>query len=134
MRVRNISRGEDGYILGRRCGSWLRLARMALARGGIRTGSSRHVAFAIRNRQIISIGINSYRKTHPKQRSYARNAGQPLKEYLHAEIAALVAARCPVDSIIVLRLNANNELASSCPCRVCSLAISLAGVTNIYHS
>ncbi len=39
---------------------------------------------------VVSVGYNSYIKTHPLQAKLACRCGQPEKVYLHAEIAALV--------------------------------------------
>ena len=43
--------------------------------------------------KIISVGYNSYKKSHPIQSHFARLACLPEKVYLHAEIAALLKAR-----------------------------------------
>lgn len=39
---------------------------------------------------ILSIGKNSYIKTHPLQAKYAKQQGEDYKVYLHAEIHAIV--------------------------------------------
>ena len=39
---------------------------------------------------VLSVGYNSYIKTHPLQAKLAYRCGQPEKVYLHAEIAAQI--------------------------------------------
>lgn len=45
-----------------------------------------------RRGMILAVGKNSYKKTHPKQSDLAKKAGLPEKEYLHAEVAAIIKA------------------------------------------
>ena len=40
--------------------------------------------------KVISVGQNSYVKTHPLQAKYAAIAGMPDRQFLHAEIHAIV--------------------------------------------
>ena len=48
----------------------------------------------VKNKQGDCIGIasNSYTKSHPLQKHFAKLAGQPNKIFLHAEILALIRA------------------------------------------
>ena len=39
---------------------------------------------------VLSLGKNSYHKTHPLQAHYAAVAGEPHKMFLHAEIDAII--------------------------------------------
>lgn len=85
-----------------------------------------------RNR-ILSIGENSYIKTHPRQASSALAVGQPTKIYLHAEIAALVRLKdlSKAAKIVVFRFNKLGKPAPAYPCKCCLHALKLAGITNI---
>lgn len=83
---------------------------------------------------ILSVGYNSYTKSHPLQASFAIKAGHHHKIYLHAEIAALVRAKQPVYRLVVVRINNDGHLRQARPCPVCQLAIEAAGVVKIEHS
>ena len=91
--------------------------------------------------KVLSYGTNSYTKTHPTQDKYAKQAGCCQKQYLHAEIAALVAyARHDTKrqenphKIKVLRVNQRGETRMSKPCQICDLAIKAAGVKVVEYS
>lgn len=43
-----------------------------------------------RKGRVLSIGQNSYIKTHPLQAKHANKVGLPDKHYLHAEVHAIV--------------------------------------------
>ncbi len=75
---------------------------------------------------VLSIGKNSYVKTHPLQAKYAKKAGLDKKVFLHAEIDAIV--RCKDLSrayrIVVFRTLANGTMGSAKPCPICEAAIA----------
>jgi tRNA(Arg) A34 adenosine deaminase TadA len=89
-----------------------------------------------RKGRIISIGRNSYLKTHPLQAKYARQVGAPDKIFLHAEIEALVKLRdwSKAAKILVTRYSKSGEPILAKPCKVCQHALSLAGITQIEHT
>lgn len=92
------------------------------------------IAFAVRRRRIVSVGYNSYTKTHPYQQSLSAKVGQ-LRPFLHAEIAALLKAPKDVDSLYVMRINKQGELVNAAPCPVCRLAIRLFNPKmKVFHS
>ena len=86
--------------------------------------------------RVISVGQNSYVKTHPMQAEYARRAGEPKKVFLHAEIHAIT--RCPdlskAHKIAVFRFNEDGSPAQTEPCKICKSAIEAAGIPNIEFS
>jgi len=84
--------------------------------------------------QIISIGINSYHKTHTKQAHYAKKSGNSDKIFLHAEISALVKCKEKPYSIHVVRTNAEGKECLAKPCELCSLALKEAGIKKIYYT
>lgn len=88
-------------------------------------GKQRLVAIAASKGKIVGIGYNSYSRTHPYQRSLAIRVGEPKKEYLHAEVAALLRSRVVPDDLYVVRINRKGEFAYAAPCPICRLAISL---------
>lgn len=83
--------------------------------------------------RVLSIGKNSYVKTHPKQAHYAQKAGLPDKQYLHAEIDAIIRCRdlASADAIFVSRINKAGKTAMAKPCPVCKTALEEAGIHNV---
>lgn len=86
--------------------------------------------------RILSIGKNSYIKTHPLQAKHAEAVGQPYKQTLHAEIHAI--ARCKdiekAHRILVLRFNKDGSPALAKPCPICLSAIAMTPIKVIEHS
>lgn len=83
--------------------------------------------------RVISIGKNSYVKTHPKQARYAKAVGLPEKQFLHAEIAAIIKCRdiSKAHRILVTRIDKRGRTAMAKPCPVCESAIREAGIKNV---
>ena len=84
--------------------------------------------------RIISKGINSYQKTHPMQFRLANKTNRPHRNYLHAEIAALVKARKEPYGILVVRITKSGLIRMARPCNICIMAIREAGIKNVYYS
>lgn len=86
--------------------------------------------------RIISIGKNSYVKTHPLQAKYAHEVGLGEKVFLHAEVDALVRLRdwSRAHKIVVTRYNKNGEPVLARPCKVCQHAIKMAGIRHVEHT
>lgn len=86
--------------------------------------------------RALSIGQNSYIKTHPMQAAHAAKTGHPEKMFLHAEIHAIV--RCKnltkAHKIFVGRWNNKGEPMLAKPCPVCMSAIKAAGIEVIEHT
>jgi tRNA(Arg) A34 adenosine deaminase TadA len=80
---------------------------------------------------ILSIGLNSYSKSHPKQSYYAKKCNMGEKIYLHAEIAALVKCRGIPYKISVERYGKKGEPKLAQPCPICFMAIKEAGIKKI---
>jgi deoxycytidylate deaminase len=97
-------------------------------------GKQRIAAIAYRGKNLVAIGINSYVKTHPTQKQLAMLAGEPEREYLHAEIDAIIKAKGPIDSLFVFRIDKKGRFQNAKPCAVCSLAIKRAGIRQLHHS
>lgn len=86
--------------------------------------------------RVLSIGRNSYIKTHRVQAKYAERAGVPYKIFLHSEIDAIIKCRdlSKAHRIFVSRYNKNGKPMMAKPCKVCTLAIKEAGIKHIEWS
>lgn len=93
-----------------------------------------HVSFVMYGKRIVSVGRNSYSKTHTMQAKYATMVGETKKRNcLHAEIASLVKIRGKADSIYVFRVTKSGKWLNSRPCNACALAIQESGL-KCFHS
>ena len=85
---------------------------------------------------IMSIGKNSYVKTHPLQARYATQVGEPQKVFLHAEIDAII--KCKnlkrAHKIVVFRYFEDGTPAVAKPCKVCRQAIRKTPIQYIEHT
>lgn len=79
---------------------------------------------------VLSVGKNSYTKSHPLQSKYAKQVGLPDKIYLHAEVDAIV--RCTdlskAHRIEVIRVLADGSYGNAKPCAICESAIRAVGI------
>jgi tRNA(Arg) A34 adenosine deaminase TadA len=78
--------------------------------------------------RVVSKATNSYLKTHPLQAKYACKCGEPYKQYLHAEVLALIRAKGKGYKIHVERYNREGKPLLAMPCPICMLAIREAGI------
>jgi tRNA(Arg) A34 adenosine deaminase TadA len=79
--------------------------------------------------KLLSVGINDYNKTHPLQKYFAEKVGHFHREYLHAEIAAIV--RCKdkkIYRITVERYDKHGLPVNAKPCPICQEAIKAFGI------
>ena len=83
--------------------------------------------------RVLSLGKNSYVKTHPQQARHARLVGLPEKIFLHAEMDAIIRCRNLTDAhkILVTRITRNGKYGNAKPCPVCQSAIEEAGISEI---
>jgi tRNA(Arg) A34 adenosine deaminase TadA len=56
------------------------------------------------------------------------------RQYLHAEISALVKARKESSRILVIRITKTGLIKMARPCNICIMAIREAGIKNVYYS
>lgn len=86
--------------------------------------------------RVLSVGKNSYTKTHTLQAHHANKVGLPAKVFLHAEVHAI--ARCKdlrkAHKIVVLRYTKDGRPANAKPCKVCQSAIAAAGIAVVEHT
>ena len=89
-----------------------------------------------RKGRVLSVGQNSYVKTHPLQAQHAKRVGLPDKQFLHAEIHAIV--RCKdlskAHKIFISRWGKKGQPLLAKPCPVCASAIEAAGIELVYHT
>jgi deoxycytidylate deaminase len=86
--------------------------------------------------RILSVGRNSYIRTHPLQAKAAKAVGEPSKIYLHAEIAAIIKLRDwnKAHRIVVTRFNKYGLPMLAKPCRCCQHVIRQTGIKEIEHT
>lgn len=83
--------------------------------------------------KVLSIGKNSYIKTHPKQAMHAARVGRPDKVFLHAEMDAII--RCKdlskAHKILVSRVKSKGAYGNAKPCPICEDALREAGIKHV---
>ena len=86
--------------------------------------------------RVLSIGQNSYIKSHPVQAKHAKRVGCEHNIYLHAEIAAII--RCSdimrAHKIFITRYTSSGEPTLAKPCKICMSAISATSIKIIEHT
>lgn len=94
------------------------------------------ISYALdKKKRIVSIGMNSYIKTHPTQFKYGKMSGNENKTYIHAELDSLIKAKGKkIHTVIVCRHDRNKVLAIAKPCESCMLALKDYGVEEVYYS
>lgn len=84
---------------------------------------------------LIAARNNNYTKSHPLMKHFACLANEPCKEYLHAEISALIASKDKViDTLVVVRYDAYGNLKLAKPCKTCQIAIQAYNVRKVIYS
>lgn len=85
---------------------------------------------------ILSVGRNSYVKTHTIMAKLGASVGLEHKIYLHAEVDAIIKCRdiSKAYKIFVSRTMRDGTLGLAKPCPVCSKAIELSGIKIIQHT
>jgi tRNA(Arg) A34 adenosine deaminase TadA len=86
--------------------------------------------------RVLSIGQNSYIKTHPYQAKIAKQVGFEEKIFLHAEIHAIT--RCKdlskAAKISIFRYDKRGNPVLAKPCHICMTAIKASGIQQIFHT
>lgn len=98
-----------------------------------------HVVTAMiydRRGRILSVGQNSYVKTHTLQARHAKKVGHPEKLFLHAEIHAITKCKNlkKAHKIFIARYNKRGEPVIAKPCPVCMSAIRESGIREVEHT
>lgn len=86
--------------------------------------------------KLISMGKNSYVKTHPLQARAAKEVGEDYKIYLHAEVDALRRLKdwSRAHKMVITRTKRDGTHGNAHPCKVCQRVIKLAGINVIEHT
>lgn len=86
--------------------------------------------------RVLSIGKNSYTKTHPYMAELALRHNEPDKVFLHAEVDAIIRCRdiSSAHRIFVTRVNKNGQYALARPCMICMTAINSTPITKVEHT
>lgn len=84
--------------------------------------------------RVISVGRNSYIKTHPMMHKLGTRLMLPEKIFLHAEIAALVKCRGIPYKIKIERYDKQGNPRLAKPCPICELAIQNAGIKFVEYT
>lgn len=96
------------------------------------------ITATIRDRKGRSLAQaqNSYLRTHPIQAKFANETKQPLRVYLHAEIAALVKLKKGMKphSIHIERTKKDGSTGLAAPCEVCCAALKHWGIKHISYT
>jgi deoxycytidylate deaminase len=98
------------------------------------SGPCRHVSFIVKRNKIISVGINSYKRTHPLANKFAH-----LWNKVHSELASIVnfprknidIATCDMYNV---RVRTNGEVALSAPCKQCVKLIHAFNIRRVYYT
>lgn len=81
---------------------------------------------------LLSVGKNSYTKTHPLQKYFAIKVNHDKKQFLHAEIAAILKARGKsIYCITIERYSTDGSPLLAAPCPICMEAIRAFGIKEI---
>lgn len=84
--------------------------------------------------RVLSTKTNTYNVSHPVQKHFAVLAGRPEAIFLHAEIAALIAAKSEVHTLLIARIDTRGNPIKAAPCEICTIAIKRYGVKEIIHT
>jgi deoxycytidylate deaminase len=85
---------------------------------------------------LLSVGENSYQKTNPLMAFHSKLVGEPEKQFLHAECAALL--RCKdkkPHTIVVERYSpTTGRMLLAKPCIVCESMIKSYGIKRVVYT
>jgi tRNA(Arg) A34 adenosine deaminase TadA len=89
-----------------------------------------------RRGRLLSIGKNSYIKTHTLQAKAGAAVGNPNRIFLHAEIAALTKLKDwdKAHRIVITRYTKEGKPACAKPCPACMWVIRQTGIKEIEHT
>ena len=76
-----------------------------------------------KNGRIVSVGENSYSRSHPMQARYGERYTTPEACFIHAEVAAIIRAKGKGHTLYVSRVLKNGTEAMARPCPACLGAI-----------
>lgn len=85
---------------------------------------------------MLSTAHNYYGRSHPIQARFAKQAKEPERIYLHAEIAALIRLKKGQHpyKMTIERVKKDGSMGLAAPCAVCQAAIMFYGVERVEYS
>ena len=106
------------------------------------TGRSFHVAFILKGRKVISLGINNFHKTNRICHTYkpTRHHLADYRACAHSEVQSTAKFRhLPIREIrkltlVSIRINNKNQLAFAQPCPNCAYHLGKWGYDDIWYS
>lgn len=86
--------------------------------------------------RLLSVGRNSYIKTHPLMAEASAAVGMPTRIYLHAEVAALVKIKdwSKAYKLVVTRFNKLGQPVMAAPCLCCQHIVKQTGIKYVSHT
>jgi len=86
--------------------------------------------------RVLSIGFNSYIKSHPYMAKLSAKHKDPFKIFLHAEVDAILKCKdlTKAHRILITRVSKSGRLLLAKPCKICQTAIEAAGISIIEYS
>jgi len=90
-----------------------------------------HIAFLIKHNTIYHIGFNKL-KTHPLLKLYPK-----YSVGIHAELDVIMKSGLDDLSdytLVVIRINRNNEITMSKPCKSCQSVIKMYNIYDVYYT
>ena len=86
--------------------------------------------------RILSIGKNSYVKTHPKQAHHAKRVGKEKGIFLHAEMDAIIKCRdiSKAYKMSIFRYSKDGKPLPACPCPICNDGIKTTPIKVIEYT
>lgn len=86
--------------------------------------------------RVLSIGKNSYVKTHPLQAQYNSKHSNGLGLFLHAELHAITRCRdlSRAHRMVIMRFSKKGEPRMARPCPVCIEALKDAGIKFVEYT
>lgn len=86
--------------------------------------------------RVLSVGKNSYVKTHPLQAMHANKVGLPHKTFIHAELEAVIKCKdlSKAYKIEVYRFNNEGKPLLAKPCVICTSLLSKTPIKVIEYT
>lgn len=88
--------------------------------------------------RILSLGFNSFYKTHPYQKKLSDSIKVKNKErqiYIHAEVSALVKCNSVPHTLIIARIGMDESIYRLAkPCPLCQEAIRQSSIKKVYYT
>ena len=83
--------------------------------------------------RVLSVGQNSYVKSHTVMAKHANKVGLPEKIYLHAEADSIIKCRDlnKAYKIAVFRYNKQGKPVNAKPCLICQSLINEVGIKEV---